>query len=75
MDGKNPTLERSRYELRFHLLFDLGRSFAFPCDASGQVDMASLSEIGQRSYLRVCACVGREVSLPEVRLKPESAWC
>ncbi|WP_284615073.1 hypothetical protein [Aquabacterium humicola] len=73
MDGKKPSLERSRYELRFHLLFDVGRSFAFPCDASGQVDMASLSDVGQRSYLRVCAGVGREVSLPEVRLTSDSA--
>jgi len=30
--------EAAQYELRFQSLFDAGRAYAFPCDASGHVD-------------------------------------
>jgi hypothetical protein len=68
MDAMSPPVEHQRYELRFGSLFNRGRAFAFPCDASGQVDWACLTEAARRSYRLVCASVGREVSLPEVLL-------
>jgi hypothetical protein len=70
MDASSPTVERLSYELRFGSLFDAGRAFAFPCDASGLVDLSSLSEKARQSYRLVCALVGREVSLPRVQLNP-----
>jgi hypothetical protein len=61
------TVECLGYLLRFGFLFDAGRAFAFPCDASGEVDLSSLSEIGRRNYRRACDLVGREVSLPQIQ--------
>ena len=38
-------------ELRFQSLFDAGRSYAFPCDAAGRVDMDALSDKARENYL------------------------
>lgn len=55
-----------RYVLRFRSLFDSGRGYVFPCDASGQVDLDHLSERARNNYLYARAMVGREVSSPAV---------
>lgn len=60
----------SGYELRFHALFANHRAYAFPCDASGNVDMDSLSEPMFNNYLYARALIGLELSWPEVRLSP-----
>jgi hypothetical protein len=38
------------YELRFHSLFDQGRGYSFPCDASGHVDLDALSDRARSNY-------------------------
>ena len=54
------------YELRFRSLFDEGRAYSFPCDASGQVAMSSLSDRALCNYLYARAMVGRDYELPQV---------
>jgi hypothetical protein len=46
----------------------LRRAFAFPGDASGHVDMDSLSAPMLNNYLYARAVIGLELSWPEVRL-------
>lgn len=53
-------------ELRFQLLFDPGCSYAFPCDAVGNVDMDSLSNRARQNYLYARTVIGREFSHPAV---------
>jgi hypothetical protein len=60
--------EAAHYELRFQSLFDAGRAYAFPCDAAGHVDMDSLSDTARESYLYARAVVGRELSVPAVKV-------
>ena len=57
----------ARFEIRFRSLFNEGRGLAFPCDASGQVDLDGLSERGRNNYLFARAMVGREFAMPQVR--------
>ena len=59
--------DRCDYELRFQPLSNAGRGFAFPCDASGHVDMNALSSRALNNYLYARAVVGREVYMPAVR--------
>jgi hypothetical protein len=59
-----------QYELRFQSLFDEGRGYAFPCDASGRVDLDQLSEQVSNNYLFARALVGRELAVPSVRAVP-----
>jgi hypothetical protein len=47
-------------------LFDSGRAYAFPCDASGCVDLENLSQRARDSYMKVRDRVGREFATPEV---------
>lgn len=54
------------HELRFDHLFHAGRTFVFPCDASGRVDLDSLSTRARNNYFFARALVGREVSVPTV---------
>jgi hypothetical protein len=56
-----------RFEIRFRSLFNTGRGLAFPCDASGRVDLDTLPERGRTNYLFARAMVGREYAVPEVR--------
>ena len=61
--------ERSApFEIRFQSLFNEGRGLAFPCDATGHVDLDTLSERGRRNYLFARSMVGREFATPDVRL-------
>ncbi len=60
--------QRARYELRFQSLFHEGRAFAFPCDATGRVDLDTLSDRARNNYLFARAVVGRDVDVPRVQL-------
>jgi hypothetical protein len=55
------------YQLRFRSLFDPGRAYVFPCDASGHVDMDALSERARANYLYARAVIGREFTAPDVQ--------
>ena len=55
------------YHLRFRSLSDSGRAFAFPCDATGRVDMDALSERARANYFYARAVIGREFTAPEVQ--------
>lgn len=56
------------YQLRYRSLFDPGRGFAFPCDASGLVELDALSERARTNYLYARAIVGKELALPAVEM-------
>ncbi len=56
-----------RYELRFQSLFHEGRALTFPCDATGRVQIDTLSERARQNYLYARAVVGREYAVPAVR--------
>jgi hypothetical protein len=57
----------TEFELRFQSLRDRSRSFAFPCDSKGLVDMDQLSDRTRTDYLYARAMVGRELAVPAVR--------
>jgi hypothetical protein len=59
-----PTL--ARFELRFQSLFDEGRGYAFPCDASGHVDLDAFSERLRTNYLYARTLIGRDFRTPAV---------
>jgi hypothetical protein len=59
--------EQSGYELRFDSLFEEGRALSFPCDASGRVDLDTMSDRARNNYLYARAVVGREFRAPAVR--------
>ena len=54
-----------RFELRFHSLSNAARVYSFPCDATGRVDMDTLSARERDCYLYARAVVGGEFSMPE----------
>ena len=56
-----------RYESRFTSLSN-GLSYAFPCDARGQVDISALGERRRNVHFYARAVVGREVSVPSTVL-------
>jgi hypothetical protein len=56
----------AQYLIRFRSLFNEGRGLAFPCDATGRVDLDVLSENGRDNYLFARAMVGREFATPRV---------
>ena len=55
------------YELRFRSLFDAGRGYSFPCNASGQVDIDSLSDSSRSNYFFARTVIGREFAIPAVQ--------
>jgi len=57
---------RGSFQLRFRSLFQADCAHAFPCDASGCVDMDALGEKARNHYLYLRTVVGREVSAPRV---------
>lgn len=59
--------EGTRFELRFQSLFDEGRAYAFPCDASGRVDIDALGHKLRLNYLYVRTLIGRDFATPAVR--------
>ena len=60
----------SHYELHYARLLGVGRSFVFPCDAAGNVEMDSLTERARENYLFARSAVGVEMALPTVRATP-----
>ena len=54
------------YELRFRPLFDAVRGCSFPCDASGHVDIDSLSDRSRMNYFFARTVIGREFAIPAV---------
>lgn len=66
MNTTHPAESCARFELRFQSLFDEGRGLAFPCDATGRVDLDALSERARNNYLGARALVGREFSMPRL---------
>lgn len=61
------TSETAAFELRFQSLFDEGRALAFPCDASGHVDLDALSERSRGNYFFARSVIGRDFAQPAVR--------
>ena len=61
---------KAAYELRFQSLFNGGRAYVFPCDATGHVDMDALSAMARENYLYARTVIGREFSFPAVRASP-----
>jgi hypothetical protein len=57
----------SHYELHYIRLLGVGRSFVFPCDASGRVEVDSLTERARANYHFAQSLVGLEMSAPTVR--------
>jgi hypothetical protein len=55
------------FELRFASLFNDGRALAFPCDATGRVDLDTLSERARCNYFYAHSLIGRDFALPAVR--------
>ena len=62
-----PQQDGAQYELRFQSLFDAGRGYAFPCDATGHVDMDAMGERARNSYLYARTVIGREFCMPKVQ--------
>lgn len=56
----------SAYQLRFRSLFNEGRGFVFPCDASGSVDLDALSVRARDNYFYARTVIGREFCMPAV---------
>jgi hypothetical protein len=58
--------QASAYELRFRSLSKSGPGYAFPCNASGSVDLDTLSETGRSHYFFARTLVGSEFYMPKV---------
>jgi len=69
MHAQAPAVRHSAasHVLRFDSLFHPGRAVAVPCDASGKVDMDTLTERLRNAYLGARAMVGREYACPKVQ--------
>jgi hypothetical protein len=52
--------------LLFRPLFRAGRTFTFPCDPQGRVDLDAMSERVRNNYFYARAMRGRELALPSV---------
>lgn len=52
--------------LRFPSLFDDGRALAFPCNASGAVDLDGLPERARRNRFYAHTLIGRDFGRPTV---------
>jgi len=62
-----PGAQATAHELRFDSLFHPGRGVTVPCDASGRVDMDTLTERLRNAYLAARAMVGRDYACPRVQ--------
>ena len=62
----------NQFQLCFRSLVNRGRTFAFPCDPGGRVDLDQLSERARLNYLFARAMVGRELAAPAVEAAPVS---
>ncbi|UUX94774.1 hypothetical protein [Aquabacterium sp. J223] len=59
-------VQRPGFMLCFASLYQEGRALAFPCDATGRVDLDGLSETARRNYLYARAVMGMEYAHPRV---------
>lgn len=67
MNASPMTTEQSAgFELRFRSLFDTGRGLSFPCDATGRVNIDSLSERACLNYFFARTVIGRDYAMPAV---------
>lgn len=62
-----------RFQLCFRSLFQSGRSFVFPCDRQGNVDLDRLPEKTRNNYLFARAMLGRDFAAPAIEAA-EPAW-
>jgi hypothetical protein len=60
-------VQNRNFELRFDALSQVGRGFAFPCDAQGNVDLDELSDGLRTNYLYAHTLIGREFAAPIVQ--------
>jgi hypothetical protein len=67
MDSLRSTRTAGSHLLRFTSLYDRGRGVAVPCDETGIVDLAAMTEQLRSAYLGASAMVGREYSCPTVQ--------
>lgn len=58
------TIDEHSHVLQFRALFEGRHGFEFPCDATGAVDLDTLSERARANYFFARACVGREFAKP-----------
>jgi hypothetical protein len=56
----------NQFQLCFRSLVHRGRTFVFPCDPRGQVDLDHLSDRARINYLFARAMVGRELAVPAI---------
>jgi hypothetical protein len=69
MNASAPGSSRGNgYQLRFQSLFHEGRGYAFPCDASGHVDIDAMSDRARNNYFYARTVIGREFAAPAVSL-------
>jgi hypothetical protein len=60
---------KRRFELRFDALSHVGRGFAFPCDAQGNVDLDELDDGLRTNYLYAHTLIGRDFAAPIVQAR------
>jgi hypothetical protein len=58
-----------QFLLCFRPLADSGRSFRFPCDAGGRVNLDGMSERVRNNYFYARAMIGRELERPAVEAR------
>jgi hypothetical protein len=74
MNASHCHQDQTLYELRFRSLFNEGRGYAFPCDAAGHVDIDTLGHRARQNYYYARTVIGRELSMPAVRIRPANAF-
>jgi hypothetical protein len=62
------TESSTQFQLCFRSLSASGRSFAFPCDPKGQVDLDRMCEKTRNNYFYARAMMGREVAYPALEI-------
>jgi len=67
MNDAQSTQSCGPYELSFRSLLCNGRGYAFPCDATGNVDIDALSSKARQNYFYARTVIGRELSMPAVQ--------
>ena len=65
----NASTRSGQFQLCFRPLTDSGRSFRFPCDAVGRVDLDEMSERARNNYFYARAMIGRELAAPAVETR------
>jgi hypothetical protein len=60
----------SHYELFYASLFQPGRGFAFPCDATGNVKVHELTDRALDNYRYSVRAVGADLGQPRVKERP-----